>query len=43
MTKGFYDNVLASMKINDESAIARKYTVIVICGTIILKKVGKKL
>lgn len=43
VTKGFYDNVLASMKINDESAIARKYTVIVICGTIILKKVGKKL
>lgn len=31
------------MKINDESAIARKYTVIVICGAIILKKVGKKL
>lgn len=31
------------MKINDESAIARKYTVIVICGAIILQKVGKKL
>ena len=29
------------MKINDESAIARKDTVIVICGAIISKKVGK--
>ena len=31
------------MKINNESAIARKDTVIVICGAIILKNVGKKL
>lgn len=31
------------MKINDESAIARKYTVIVICGTIILKKGWEKI